>query len=40
MDIVVKSLKYRKMAHTAEDLTLLVIEREFGIPPCEEHSDV
>jgi hypothetical protein len=39
-DIVVKSLKYRKMAHTAEDLTSMVLEKEFGIPRCEDHSDV
>jgi hypothetical protein len=31
---------YRKMAHTAEDLTSMVMEKEFGIPQPEGHSDV
>ncbi|GAA0177315.1 alanine-tRNA synthetase second additional domain-containing protein [Clostridium sediminicola] len=38
--IVVKSLKYRKMAHTAEDITSMVLDQEFGIPRCEDHNDV
>ena len=29
--IVHRSLKYRKMAHTAEEITVLVLEHEFGI---------
>jgi tRNA A37 threonylcarbamoyladenosine biosynthesis protein TsaE len=31
---------YRKMAHSAEDLTALVLEKEFGIEPPGSHSDV
>lgn len=40
VDIVVRSLKYRKMAHTAEDITAMVLNLEFGMPKCEEHNDV
>ena len=39
-DIVLKSIKYRKMAHTAEDLTCKVLEEEFGFPHKQVHSDV
>lgn len=39
-NIVFESLKYRKMAHTAEDITSRILEDEYGIPNCEEHSDV
>ncbi len=38
-DIVFKSLKYRKMAHTAEDLTSIVLE-SMGMEKPEIHSDV
>lgn len=31
---------YRKMAHSAEDITSMVLERDFGIPPPGYHSDV
>ncbi len=31
---------YRKMAHSAEDITSMVLERDFGIPPPPYHSDV
>ncbi len=31
---------YRKMAHTAEDMTSMVLEEEFGIMPQAAHSDV
>lgn len=39
-DIVFKSIKYRKMVHTAEDLTCKVLEEEFGMPHSQVHSDV
>lgn len=39
-DIVFKSIKYRRMAHTAEDLTCKVLEEEFGFSHCQAHSDV
>lgn len=31
---------YRRMAHSAEDLTSMVLEREFGRQPPQYHSDV
>lgn len=39
-DTVFKSIKYRKMAHTAEDLTCKVLEENFGFEHCRMHSDV
>lgn len=36
---VFKSLYYRKMAHSAEDITLLVLER-MGVPPPDGHGDI
>jgi hypothetical protein len=39
-DIVHKSIKYRRMAHTAEDLTGYILEKEFGFEHCEGHNDV
>lgn len=39
-DIVIKSIRFRKMAHTAEDLTCMVLEEEFGFPHKQVHSDV
>jgi hypothetical protein len=39
-DIVFKSIKYRKMAHTAEDLTCKVLTEEFGFCHQQVHSDV
>lgn len=38
--IVFKSIKYRKMAHTAEDLTCKVLEEHFGFSHSQIHSDV
>ncbi len=38
--IVHKSIKYRRMAHTAEDLTGYVLEKDFGFEHCEGHNDV
>ncbi|ABO51191.1 conserved hypothetical protein [Desulforamulus reducens MI-1] len=40
VDIVYESLIYRKMAHTAEDITGLVLEHEFGIKRPKVHSDI
>ncbi|MHB9095777.1 MAG: alanine-tRNA synthetase second additional domain-containing protein [Eubacteriales bacterium] len=39
VDIVFKSLPYRKMAHSAEDLTSMVLV-EMGINKPEAHSDI
>ncbi|QUH27772.1 alanine-tRNA synthetase second additional domain-containing protein [Vallitalea guaymasensis] len=39
-NIVHKSIKYRRMAHTAEDLTGFVLEKLFGFEHCEGHNDV
>jgi len=39
-DVVYASAKYRKMAHTAEDLTMLVIMKEYGMPRTWENLDV
>jgi len=39
-DIVYKSIKYRRMAHTAEDLTCKMLEERFGFPHTLNHSDV
>jgi hypothetical protein len=39
-DIVFKSIKYRKMAHTAEDLTCKVLEEQFGLEHARVHADV
>jgi len=39
-DIVHKSIRYRKMVHTAEDLTSKVLEEVFGFPHGQLHSDV
>lgn len=39
-DIVLKSIRYRKMAHTAEDLTCKILEEQFGFPHSQNHSDV
>ncbi len=38
-NIVFKSIKYRRMAHSAEDLTSMVLE-EMGLPKTELHSDI
>lgn len=40
VEIVFKSIKYRRMAHTAEDLTCKVLEDDFGLAHCQIHSDV
>lgn len=39
-DIVFESLKYRRMAHTAEDLTCMVLENKYGFQHVNLHSDV
>ena len=38
--IVYPSAKYRKMAHTAEDITMLVIMKEYGMPRNWDTTDV
>ncbi len=37
--IVFESIKYRRMAHSAEDLTSMILE-EMGLSKPEEHSDI
>ncbi|MCL2832420.1 MAG: alanine-tRNA synthetase second additional domain-containing protein [Treponema sp.] len=39
-DIVHSSLKYRKMVHTAEDITTMLLEREYKINHTWRNSDV
>ncbi len=39
-DIVHRTVKYRKMAHSAEDITSLILSKEYGIPIPDLHSDV
>ncbi|MCL2605376.1 MAG: alanine-tRNA synthetase second additional domain-containing protein [Defluviitaleaceae bacterium] len=39
-DIVYPSAKYRKMAHTAEDITTLVVTKEYGMPRTWTTTDV
>lgn len=39
-EIVQKSIKYRRMAHTAEDLTGYILEKQFGFEHIEGHNDV
>ncbi|NLC45087.1 MAG: alanine-tRNA synthetase second additional domain-containing protein [Clostridiales bacterium] len=40
VDIVFKSICYRKMAHTAEDLTCKILESEYGFTHPQIHGDV
>ena len=39
-DIVHHSLKYRKMVHTAEDITAMLLGREYNMANTWRHSDV
>ena len=39
-DIVHNSLKYRKMVHSAEDITTMLLEREYGLVHNWKNSDV
>lgn len=39
-DIAYRTVKYRKMAHTAEDLTSLVLSKQYGYQIPVPHSDV
>jgi len=39
-DVVIKTLKYRKMAHTAEDLTASVLLQDYGTSLPFSHRDV
>ena len=38
-DIVFKSLTYRRMAHSAEDLLVHILEKDYGLV-CDGHGDV
>ncbi|MDR0512898.1 MAG: alanine-tRNA synthetase second additional domain-containing protein [Treponema sp.] len=39
-DIVHRSLKYRKMVHTAEDITAMLLTRKYNMTNRWQHSDV
>ncbi len=39
-DIVYRTVKYRKMAHSAEDITSLILSKQYGYPIPDLHSDV
>lgn len=39
-NIVYRTVKYRKMAHSAEDITSLVLSKKYGYDMPELHSDV
>lgn len=38
--VVDRTIKYRLMAHSAEDITSMILERDYGRPPPPVHSDV
>jgi len=40
VDVVIETLKYRKMAHTAEDLTASVLLKDYGATLAFSHRDV
>ena len=39
-EIVYRTVKYRKMAHSAEDITRLILSKEYGYQIPVQHSDV
>ena len=39
-EIVYRTVKYRKMAHSAEDITSLILSKEYGYQIPVQHSDV
>ena len=39
-DIVYRTVKFRKMAHSAEDITSLILSKQYGYPIPDLHSDV
>ena len=39
-NIVYKTIRYRLMAHSAEDITSIILENEYGYQPPDFHSDV
>ena len=39
-DIVYRTVKYRKMAHSAEDITSLILSKQYGYRIPVQHSDV
>ena len=38
--VVAKTIRYRLMAHSAEDITSYILERDYGYRPPDLHSDV
>ena len=40
IDVSIKTLQYRKMAHSAEDLTASILSQDYGIPQSFGHRDV
>lgn len=40
VDVSIKTLQYRKMAHSAEDLTSSILSTDYGIPKPFGHRDV
>ncbi|MBI9104707.1 MAG: alanine-tRNA synthetase second additional domain-containing protein [Spirochaetales bacterium] len=39
-NVVSKTIKFRLMAHSAEDITSLVLQRDYNYTPSELHSDI
>ena len=39
-EVVYRTVKYRKMAHSAEDITTMILARDYGVPVPNLHSDV
>ncbi len=39
-EVVSRTIKFRRMAHTAEDLTCMVLKRDYGVESKLLHSDV
>ena len=39
-EVVYRTVKYRKMAHSAEDITTMILARDYGVPIPNLHSDV
>ena len=41
-EVVYRTVKYRKMAHSAEDITTMILARDYGVPvpnlPCQTGS--
>ena len=39
-DVVTRTIKFRLMAHSAEDITSLILQRDYGYTATELHSDI